>query len=238
REGGEHLAEERLELRLGLIDLVHEEDDRRHRENRGQERARRQEPKGEERVLLAGDLGDRVGQGRRVGDQLADALAQELRIEELFGVLPLVERLARVEPLVALETNEPAARDLRQRLRELGLADARRPLDEHGTPHARRQVDDGGDPAARDIARIPETLLDVLHGLEHAGSLLRDEFGFIVADFRPAGSGYNAPCPAHSATIVCGSSLRRRGLPSRSPIRGAWSGPSLRERWRARRLRG
>src|SRR5205807_707401 len=90
------------------------------REDRGQERARRQEPKGKERVLLAGDLGDRVGQGRRVGDQLADALAQELRIEELFGVLPLVERLALVEPLVALETNEPAARDLRQRLRELG----------------------------------------------------------------------------------------------------------------------
>src|SRR5207247_516753 len=141
---------------------------------------------GEERVLLAGDLGDRVGQGRRVGDQLADALAQELRIEELFGVLPLVERLALVEPLVALETNEPAARDLRQRLRELGLADARRPLDEHGTPHARGQVDDGGDPAARDIARIPETLLDVLHGLEHAGSLLPDEFPFIVSAFRPA----------------------------------------------------
>src|SRR5437867_7107615 len=185
----EHLPQDRLELRLDVDEHAHEEDERRLREERGQERARRQEPEGEERVLLAGDLGDRVGQGRRVGDQLADALAQELRVEELLGVLPLVERLALVEPLVALETNEPAARDLRQRLGELGLADARRPLDEHRTPHARGQVDDGGDPAARDITRIPETLLDVLHGLEHAGSLLPDEFPFIVADFRPAGSG-------------------------------------------------
>src|SRR2546426_11776051 len=83
---------------------------------------------------------------------------------------------ALVEPLVALETNEPAARALRQRLGELGLADARRPLDEHGTPHARRQADDGGEPAARAIARIPETLLDVLHRLAQAASLLRAEF--------------------------------------------------------------
>src|SRR2546426_3688019 len=45
-----------------------------------------------------------------------------------------------VEPLVALKTNEPAARDLRQRLGELGLADARRPLDEHGTPQDRKST--------------------------------------------------------------------------------------------------
>src|SRR2546426_12217203 len=58
----EHLQEERLELWLGLVDLVDEEDDRRVRQDRLEQRARRQEPEGKERVLLPGDLGDGVGQ--------------------------------------------------------------------------------------------------------------------------------------------------------------------------------
>src|SRR5207245_11260124 len=101
------------------------------------------------------------------------------------------------------------------------------------TPDVRRQVDGGGGPSARDIARIPETLRDVLHGLDHAGSRLRDEFRFIVADFRPAGSGYNAPCPTHPATIVCGSSWRRPGSPSRSPISSPCPGRAPPTRWPA-----
>src|SRR5262252_1002449 len=102
----EHLEQERLELRLGLVDLVDEQHDGLLGLDRRQKRPRRKKPIREERVLLAGDLGDRVGQRRRVGDELADALAQELRVEQLLGVFPLVERLALVESLVALKPDE------------------------------------------------------------------------------------------------------------------------------------
>src|SRR5262249_60081914 len=124
----EHLEQERLELRLGLVDLVDEQHDGLLRLDRRQKRPWGEEAVREERVLLAGDLGDRVGERGRVGDELADALAQKLRVEQLLGVLPLVERLAFVESLVSLKADERTRRDLRERLRQLGLSDARRPV--------------------------------------------------------------------------------------------------------------
>jgi len=164
----EHLEQERLELGLGLVDLVHEQHHGLVGEDRLEQRARREEAEREERVLLPRDLGDRVRQRGGVGEQLADPLAQELRVEELLGVLPLVEGLALVQALVALEPDQRAARDVGQRLGQLRLADARRALDEHRPAHARRQVHDRGHPAARDVPRVPEPLLDLLDGLEHS----------------------------------------------------------------------
>jgi hypothetical protein len=54
---------------------------------------------GEERVVRAREPRDGLGKGRGIGDQRANSLAQELRVEELLGVLPLVEGLALIEPL-------------------------------------------------------------------------------------------------------------------------------------------
>ena len=71
--------------------------DRRVGQDRSEKGARRDEPPGEERVLLSRDAIDRVGQGVRVGDQLADPLAQHLCVQELLRVLPLVERLGLVQ---------------------------------------------------------------------------------------------------------------------------------------------
>src|SRR6202795_1575272 len=110
-------------------------------------------------MLLTGNLYARVGPGRGVGDQLADPLAEELRVEKLLGVLPLVERLALVEPFVALKPNQRPPGDLGQRLRQLGLADTGRPFDENGPSHAGGQVHDGGDAPPRDVARTAEPLL-------------------------------------------------------------------------------
>src|SRR5437667_3442168 len=171
-EIGEHFEQEGLELGLGLIDLVDQQDDGLLRLDRREKRPRREEAVREERVLLAGDLRHRVWKRGRVRDQLADAVAQELGVEELLGVLPLVERLALVESLVALQTNERSRGDVRERLGELGLADAGRPLDEHGPTHPRGQEHDGGHTAARDVPGVPEPLLDLLDGLEHDGSLV------------------------------------------------------------------
>src|SRR4030095_11026310 len=86
---------------------------------------------------------------------------------------------ALVEPLVALEPDEPAPGDVGERLRQFGLAHARGPLDEDGTAHARGEEDHGGDAAVGDVASALEALLDLLDRLEHGVSL--EELAFIVA---------------------------------------------------------
>ena len=68
-----------------------------------------------EQVLLAQRLAARVGQ--------PDA-------EQLAGVVPLVERLGRVDPLVALQADQRRVEHGRERLGRLGLADARLALEQ------------------------------------------------------------------------------------------------------------
>ena len=60
-------------------------------------------------------------------------LAAELReadLQHLAGVVPLVERRRGVQPLVALEADEPPAQGLGEDLGDLGLADARLAFEE------------------------------------------------------------------------------------------------------------
>ncbi len=171
-EVGQDLQEKRFEFRLRLVDLVDQQHHRVHRLDRLQERARGEEAMGEERVVLARDPRHRVGQRRGVRDQLADTLAQQLGVEELLGVFPLVERLALVESLVALQADEMPRGHFGQGLGQLGLAHPGRPLDEHRPAHALGQEHHGGDPAIGDVAGVLELLLDVLDGLKHGGSLV------------------------------------------------------------------
>src|SRR5262245_4581889 len=172
----------------------------------------------EEGIGLAGDAGDGIGERRSIRDQLADALAQELRVEELLGVLPLVERLALVQPFVALQTKEPPARDVGQRLRQLGFAHARRSLDEHGAAHALGEKHHGGDAAVGDVPGVLEVLLDVLDGMEHLSSC-QSELAWSVAHLRIAEARERAiaarlvprdtgpwPTPQRLARIIAGNS--------------------------------
>ena len=89
-----------------------------------------EEPLGEEHALLRADPVDRRLQVGGVRDDLADLLAQDLGVEQLLAVVPLVEGLGLVLALVALQPQQPAAGGRGQRLGQLGLADAGRPLDE------------------------------------------------------------------------------------------------------------
>jgi hypothetical protein len=171
----QHLQQEGLELRLGLVDLVHQQHHRIVGPNRRQQRPGREEPVREEGVVLAGDAGNRLRQRGRVGDQLTDALAQQLGVEQLFGVLPFVEGLALVEPFIALKPGQLATGDVGECLGELGLAYPGRSFDEHGAAHARGEEHDGGDATVGDVARVPEPLLDLLDRLEHAGSFTNQD---------------------------------------------------------------
>ena len=112
--------------------------------------------------------------------------------------------------------------DVGQRLGQLGLADARRAFDEHRPSHARGQEHDGRDAAVGDVARVPEPLLDVLHGLEHAGS---SSLKVNVGSLYP-----NAP-----ASIVTGCGRRRGSSGHGSPP--AYDRPAVVRGWRRRRVR-
>ena len=144
-EVGEDLEQHRLELLVGLVDLVDQEHDRLGVRDRAQERA------GEDEVL-GEDLG--LDARRTPRGRCRPVLGRALRldVEELLAVVPLVKRLGLVEALVALEADQLAAGRARDRLRELGLADPRRALDEDRLSELLGEVGDERRGLVREVA--------------------------------------------------------------------------------------
>ena len=66
---------------------------------------------------------------------------EQPNLEQLPGVVPLVDRLADVEPLVALQPDERRGQRGRDHLGHFGLAHTRLPFEEERTPQLRGQVD-------------------------------------------------------------------------------------------------
>src|SRR5947199_21443 len=115
-EGGFFKSRPRLELLVGLVDLVDQEHDRVLRRDRRHEGALHQEGRRKDVFLHvvprgAGGLG--------------------LNAKKLLAVVPFVERLRLVQALVALKAHEASFAVARKRLRELRLADAGGALDQH-----------------------------------------------------------------------------------------------------------
>ena len=69
----------------------------------------------EEDAVLGADALRRLAQRLRAGHDLAELLLQDLRVEQLLRVLPLVERLGLVEALVALQADQRRGRSPRRR---------------------------------------------------------------------------------------------------------------------------
>ena len=115
-EVGEDLEQEGLELVVGPVDLVDEQHafltglD-------GPEKGSLDEEAGTEQVL-EGLLGSGL------------LLGQRTRVEDLAGVVPLVEGLVGVDALVALEADQLDVEDRRQHLGDLRLARPRLALEQ------------------------------------------------------------------------------------------------------------
>ena len=120
-----------------------------------------EEPLGEEDALLRPDPLDGLVEVRRVRHDLADLLAQDLGVEQLLAVVPLVQRLGLVLALVALQAQEPPPGDAGQRLGELGLADARGTLDEQRLVEAGDEEDGGGEAGVGDVALLGQRVDDL-----------------------------------------------------------------------------
>ena len=67
-------------------------------------------------------------------------------------VVPLVERLALLQAVVALQAQQLALQGARQRLGELGLADAGLAFEQQRALQLERQEDGGGEAAVGEVA--------------------------------------------------------------------------------------
>ena len=119
---GQHLEEVGLELVVGAVDLVDEQHGRyrRTRLDRAQQR-----PADEEAPLVEVGLEVVAGAAVRLAADLGGA-----QVEQLAGVVPVVDGLGGVDALVALQADQLATGPRRQDLGHLGLADARLALEE------------------------------------------------------------------------------------------------------------
>ena len=152
----QQLEQHRLELLVGLVDLVDQQHDRLLGGDRRQQRPREQE-------LLAEDV---------VLDRLpAGAVGLGLDAQQLLAVVPLVQRLGLVEALVALQPHELAAEVRGERLGELGLADAGGPLDEHRLAELGREVGDQRGRLARQVADLAQPVGELFDGGGRRGLL-------------------------------------------------------------------
>ncbi len=154
-EVGEQLEQEALELLVGAVELVDEQ----HRRplvagvDGLQQRPLEQE-------LLAEDVtGDPPG-------PLA-GVAAGLDLEQLPRVVPLVDRLAEVEALVALEADERRQERPAQDLGDLGLAHPRLALEEQRLLHPEGQEKAGRQPGVGDVVVPRQRLGGAVDGVEH-----------------------------------------------------------------------
>ena len=145
-EVGEHLEEEGLELVVGAVELVHE-----------QERAAALAHRPEQRPLDEEVGPVEVGDVGRLG---------RARGEQLTGVVPLVQRLRGVDPLVALQPDQLSPEQPREGERDLRLADSRLALQEQRSPQLQREVDRRREAPVGQVRRAPKGVLDLPDGRE------------------------------------------------------------------------
>jgi SEC-C motif-containing protein len=139
-EVGEDLQQERLELVVGPVHLVDEQHAGGVLERLQQRSGEQEAPVVEGGLELLGVVGGVRGLG---GPQ----------VEELAAEVPVVERLAGLETLVALQPVDRPSGDLRQRVGQRGLADPGLALQEQGPVHDQREVGSGGQPLVRKVTR-------------------------------------------------------------------------------------
>ena len=163
----EHLEQERLELLVGPVDLVDQQDDRLVAVDRLEQRPPDQVLRPEELLLADG------------------AFLRGADVEQLPRVVPLVDGMRDVEALVALEPDQARPEDGREGFRRLGLPDPGLALEEHGLREDEREVERGREPPLGQVVGVPEGTLELVDRAElHAPS---------VDEASPSETAYDRP---------------------------------------------
>jgi hypothetical protein len=143
----EELEQEGLELVVGAVDLVDQQDDRALVQQRLEQRPAQQEALGVERLLLA-----------------------SAQMQELARVVPVVESVVEVDALVALKPDQVGAGGPRERLSDLGLADAGLTFEQQRLLEGGRQIDGSGEAPIGEIALAGQGLPDGCGAVEEGQS--------------------------------------------------------------------
>ncbi len=144
-EVGQHLEQEGLEGLVGAVELVDEQDRRaalvglKRLQKRALDEIALREQVALEPVPV--DMAARLGEADR---------------HHLAGIVPLVDRRGDVEPLVALQADQPPAERRRKHLRDLGLPDPGFALEEQGPSKLQGEKKDRRERAVGDVARVLE----------------------------------------------------------------------------------
>ena len=162
----ENFEKKRFELLIRFIDLVDEQHGAVLLAERREERARFEKLLGEKHVVEIADLLERFGDRLDSTQARAVRIFENLRVEELLAVLPLVQRLRFVEPLVTLHPNERKIEVVGGGARELRLPDAGRSFHEDRLAQVAGEIDGRRRLAIADIVRADQS---GLNGLDRPG---------------------------------------------------------------------
>ena len=215
---------------------------------RAEQRPLDEEAPAEERGVGAGDAIGRLGERCGAGGLRADRLAEQLRVEHLLGVVPLVERLGLVEPLVALQADEARARAPRRARAPGRSCPPRRAPRRAAAARARARARRRARAGRRRGSRRRELLLEARHRASVGGAGIEHGAGSTYGSIRPirsrAGKWVSwderwptAPISASTPPGRCTPSAATR---ARSCARGrasgaCWRRPAERDARRARR---
>ena len=144
-EVGQEFEQEGLELLVGAIDLV----DQQHGRVR---RAQRREHRTLDQEALAIDVDAFVA---RLPDR-----------QHLARIVPLIERGRRVDALVALQADQPAAEHGGDRLGGFGLADAGRAFEQQRLAEREREIGGRREPLIREVIGGAQRLLQRLRAVD------------------------------------------------------------------------
>jgi hypothetical protein len=150
----QHLQQEGLERLVAAVEFVDQE----HRRPRGVGLQRLQQRPLDQEALVKHVMLDLDAVLLALGLGGADG-------DHLRGIIPFVDRIGDVEPLVALQPDQAAAERLGQHLGDLGLADAGLALEEDRPAHLERQEQHGRERAVGEIVRRRQKLQRVVDGL-------------------------------------------------------------------------
>ena len=157
RELRQQLQQVALELLVGAVDLVDEQ----HRRP-----SRRAAQRPQQRPANEIGLAEQLLAGAIAIDGVAGL--EQPHLEQLAGVVPLVDRVVDVEPLVALEADQLGAQRRRQHPGHRGLADAGFALEEQRPAQREREIHRHRQRAVGDVALGVEPALDVVDRLGQA----------------------------------------------------------------------
>ena len=137
----QQLEQERLELVVGTIDLVDQQDGLIAGAHRLEQWALQQELRTEQLVhcVVVREL----------------PLGQRPDLQHLAGVVPLVQGLVRIDALVALQPDQPPVEHRRENLGHFGLAHPDLALEQDRTAKGQRHEQGGGQSTIGEITALP-----------------------------------------------------------------------------------